>query len=148
MPRGVYSRSKSPIVIDVPSARSGLRGRIDKWLADYSAKVQALKIVSDMIDADDRATALDAAPRKFLNAMNQRPGATVPKKKRAKVERRLPAERLAEMTHYLSAHPGAPTHQIAAALNISVNTVRKFASKVARRQPGHKFRQEILWTLK
>lgn len=127
----------NPMVVAVP-ARTGVRGRLDKLAEDYARKAMALKIALEILDADDRQTALDDAPRKFLHAINHRvddDGEPVVlkrlKKSKTKEPRMSPTERRAIVSDYIAAHPSASTREVADALGWNANTAWRFLGDVA-----------------
>lgn len=64
---------------DVTLARygtgGGVRGRIERLYREFFTKAQALRLTAEILDDDDKRNALDAAPKKFLDAVNHRNGA-------------------------------------------------------------------------
>lgn len=125
-------------MIDGPT-RSGLRGRMDKLADEYRRKALALQTAIDIIDADDRSTALTLAPKKFLKAINHRNGngdyAPVPKKARKKKKgtRLTVDERKGQLATWLITHPdGGSSDDIGGALGWDRNMVYKYAPMVAK----------------
>jgi hypothetical protein len=68
------AKRKPVEVIDVP-VPGGVRGRIERLYREFFTKAQALRLTAEILDDDDRRNALDAAPKKFLDAVNHRNGA-------------------------------------------------------------------------
>lgn len=132
--------------IEIPS-RAGLRGRMDRLAQEYTKKAAALQIAIDIIDADDRQTALEVAPKKFLQAINHRQSAAPVARRKHKKTQVPRVERLAAMTRYLAEHPGASTREIAAALDISSNRVTTLAPEIAKATGGEGSTPST-WTLK
>ena len=118
--------------IEIPS-RGGVRGRIERLAHEYMLKASALKITVEILDEDDRKQALQAAPKKFLQAMNHRNGTGTQVTTKRGVVRKSESERLTEIVDYLTDHDGANTKEIAAAIGVqNPNTVTKLAPMVAR----------------
>jgi hypothetical protein len=130
--------------MEITTERTGLRGRMERKRAEYVDLARAYQVVLTDMDLDDRRNAMDAAPKKFLQAMNHRAAngmgfdtdaarqlPPAPKPKRKKSVWKSASERIDEIRTYLAAHPGASMADISEALKVNKNTVFKYVQNVA-----------------
>ena len=157
MPRGYYPRHPKPAtVIEVdPAARTGWRGKLERLMRDFQMKAQALRVAGEILDADERQTAAQAAPQKFLQAFNHRGATSLPmknkKQKRKKYVARQPRQvRLDAVVAFLTKHPGASTGELAKAVGIGATHVLKLAHEVAKPAESRRgdSRTPISWVLR
>jgi hypothetical protein len=132
---------------DEAGVRGGLRGRMDRLYKVRLDEAMALKRAIEIIDADDRQTAVAVAPKKFRKALNHRRVKKVLVKQQS--ARRPKADRLAAIVAYLTDHPGATTSEVTSALQMQApSSVRYLIKQVARPLHKVKRKQPQDWVLK
>jgi hypothetical protein len=95
------ARAHAPSVIEITSngKTTGTRGRIERLYVEYFTKAQALRIAADILDEEDRKTALAAVPKKLIAAVHHRNDTRPPKPKRPKAPIHGPALSLFILEH-------------------------------------------------
>src|SRR4030095_3485877 len=110
--------------------RGGLRGRMDRLYKIRLDEAAALKRAIEIIDADDRQTARELAPKKFREALNHRASANgdeppvmkdIKRVKAGRARKKPAAERLDDIRRFLTRYPESTSAEVGKAIGLTGN---------------------------